>query len=152
VFVLREVFGFSHAEVAETLGRSEATVRQLAHRAREHVEARRPRFAADARTRREVTERFTRGDLTGDVEALMATLAPGVTLVTDGGGRVKAAVAADRRRAQGGRVPLGGRVGRADGVRPAARARRRQRRARRRRPLRRAGSSSSCRSTSVRRV
>jgi RNA polymerase sigma-70 factor (ECF subfamily) len=92
VFVLREVFGFSYAEVAETLGRSEATVRQLAHRAREHVEARRPRFAADVRTRREVTERFTAATLTGDVEALMATLAPGVTLVTDGGGRVKAAL------------------------------------------------------------
>jgi RNA polymerase sigma-70 factor (TIGR02957 family) len=91
VFVLREVFGFSHAEVAEALDRSEATVRQLAHRAREHVEARRPRFAADARTRREATERFTAATLTGDVEALMATLAPGVTLLTDGGGRTKAA-------------------------------------------------------------
>jgi RNA polymerase sigma-70 factor (ECF subfamily) len=92
VFVLREVFGFSHAEVAEALGRSEASVRQLAHRAREHVEARRPRFAADAHTRREVTERFTAATVTGDVEALLATLAPGVTLVTDGGGRAKAAL------------------------------------------------------------
>jgi RNA polymerase sigma-70 factor (TIGR02957 family) len=92
VFVLREVFGFAYAEIAETLGRSETTVRQLAHRAREHVEARRPRFAADARTRREVTERFTAATVTGDVEALLATLAPGVTLVTDGGGRAKAAL------------------------------------------------------------
>jgi RNA polymerase sigma-70 factor (TIGR02957 family) len=92
VFVLREVFGFSHAEVAQVLGRSEATVRQLAHRARAHVEARRPRFAADVRTRREVTERFTAATVTGDVEALLATLAPGVTLVTDGGGRTKAAL------------------------------------------------------------
>src|SRR3954468_18113865 len=91
VFVLREVFGFSHAEVAEALDRSEATVRQLPHRAREHVDARPAGFAADARTRREATERFTAATLTGDVEALMATLAPGVTLLTDGGGRTKAA-------------------------------------------------------------
>jgi RNA polymerase sigma-70 factor (TIGR02957 family) len=92
VFVLREVFGFSHAEIGETLGRSEASVRQLAHRAREHVEARRPRFATDRRMRREVTERFLAATVDGDVEALVATMAPGVTLVTDGGGRAKAAL------------------------------------------------------------
>ena len=58
VFVLREVFGFSHAEIGSTLGRSPASVRQIAHRAREHVQARRPRFDVDWDQQREVTERF----------------------------------------------------------------------------------------------
>ena len=58
VFVLREVFGMPAAEVAAALGRSEAAVRQMAHRAREHVQARPPRFDADRRAQREVTERF----------------------------------------------------------------------------------------------
>ncbi|MGX5656350.1 RNA polymerase sigma factor SigJ [Geodermatophilus nigrescens] len=92
VFVLREVFGLPAAEVAAALGRSEAAVRQLAHRAREHVEARRPRFDADRRAHREVTERFLAACLGGDVGALLAALAPGAVLVTDGGGRSKAAL------------------------------------------------------------
>jgi RNA polymerase sigma-70 factor (ECF subfamily) len=91
VFVLREVFGLPVAEVAGALGRSEAAVRQLAHRAREHVEARRPRFDADRRAQREVTERFLAAAVGGDVEGLLAVLSPGVVLVSDGGGRVKAA-------------------------------------------------------------
>jgi RNA polymerase sigma-70 factor (ECF subfamily) len=91
VFVLREVFGLPVAEVAAALGRSEAAVRQLAHRAREHVEARRPRFDADRRAQREVTERFLAAAVGGDVEGLLAVLSPGVVLVSDGGGRVKAA-------------------------------------------------------------
>jgi RNA polymerase sigma-70 factor (ECF subfamily) len=91
VFVLREVFGLPAAEVAAALGRSEAAVRQLAHRAREHVEARRPRFDTDRRAQREVTERFLAAAVGGDVESLLAALAPGVVLVSDGGGRVKAA-------------------------------------------------------------
>lgn len=91
VFVLREVFGLPAAEVAAVLGRSEAAVRQLAHRAREHVEARRPRFDADRRAQREVTERFLAAAVGGDVEGLLAVLSPGVVLVSDGGGRVTAA-------------------------------------------------------------
>jgi RNA polymerase sigma-70 factor (ECF subfamily) len=91
VFVLREVFGMPVAEVAAALGRSEAAVRQLAHRAREHVEARRPRFDTDRRAQREVTERFLAAAVGGDVESLLAALAPGVVLVSDGGGRVTAA-------------------------------------------------------------
>ena len=91
VFVLREVFGMPAAEVAAVLDRSEAAVRQLAHRAREHVEARRPRFDTDRRAQREVTERFFAAVAGGDVDALMAVLSPGVVLVTDGGGRVQAA-------------------------------------------------------------
>jgi RNA polymerase sigma-70 factor (ECF subfamily) len=91
VFVLRDVFGMPVPEVAAALGRSEAAVRQVAHRAREHVEARRPRFDADRRAQREVTERFLAAALGGDVESLLAAMAPGVVLVSDGGGRVKAA-------------------------------------------------------------
>src|SRR6202042_3533324 len=58
VFVLREVFGFGYAEIGTALGRSDVSVRQLAHRAREHVQARRPRFEVDRGQQREVTERF----------------------------------------------------------------------------------------------
>ena len=92
VFVLREAFGLPTAEVAAVLGRSEAAVRQLAHRAREHVAARRPRSVAGRREHREVTERFLAACLGGDVDALVAALAPGAVLVTDGGGRTKAAL------------------------------------------------------------
>jgi RNA polymerase sigma-70 factor (ECF subfamily) len=86
VFVLREAFGFSHGEIAEAIGRAEPAVRQLAHRAREHVQARRPRFPADRAVRREVTERFLAASLGGDLDDLLRVLAPDVTLVADGGG------------------------------------------------------------------
>ena len=92
VFVLREVFGMSWSEVAGVLEKSEAAVRQVGHRAREHVQARRPRFDADERSAREVTERFLAACVGGDVDALMAVLSPGVELLTDGGGRAKAAL------------------------------------------------------------
>jgi RNA polymerase sigma-70 factor (TIGR02957 family) len=92
VFVLREVFGLPAAEVAATLGRSEAAVRQTAHRAREHVQARQPRFDADRSAQSEVTERFLAACAGGDVDALLAALAPDVVLVSDGGGRAKAAL------------------------------------------------------------
>ena len=92
VFVLREVFGLPGGEVARALGRSEAAVRQLGHRAREHVAARRPRFDADRQAHREVTERFLAACVGGDLDALLAALAPGAVLVTDGGGRTKAAL------------------------------------------------------------
>ncbi len=92
VFVLREVFGVPAGEVAAVLGRSEAAVRQLAHRAREHVAARRPRSVAGRQELREVTERFLAACVGGDVDALLAALAPGAVLVTDGGGRAKAAL------------------------------------------------------------
>ncbi|GHE47747.1 RNA polymerase sigma-70 factor [Streptomyces vinaceus] len=92
VFVLKEVFDFSHAEIAEALERSEAAVRQAAHRAREHVRAGRPRFTADRSRRREVTERFFAATTGGDVNALMEVLSPDVTLWTDGGGKVRQAL------------------------------------------------------------
>jgi RNA polymerase sigma-70 factor (ECF subfamily) len=92
VFVLKEVFGFSHAEIAEAVERSEAAVRQAAHRAREHVRARRPRFAADRSRQREITERFFAAATGGDINTLMELLSPDVTLWTDGGGKVRQAL------------------------------------------------------------
>ncbi|NJC74270.1 RNA polymerase sigma-70 factor [Planosporangium thailandense] len=92
VFVLKEVFDFSHAEIAEAVERSEPAVRQAAHRAREHVAARRPRFTADRSRQREVTERFFAAATGGDINALMELLSPDVTLWTDGGGKVRQAM------------------------------------------------------------
>jgi RNA polymerase sigma-70 factor (ECF subfamily) len=92
VFVLREVFGFGHAEIGAALGRSAPAVRQLAHRAREHVQARRPRFDVDWDQQREVTERFLAAAAGGDIDGLMTVLAPDVTLLTDGGGKARAAL------------------------------------------------------------
>lgn len=91
VFVLREVFGYSHAEIAGFLDRSEATVRQISHRARNHVQSRRPRFDTDVEVRSEVTEKFMAACRGGDVNALMEILAPDVTMWNDGGGIVTAA-------------------------------------------------------------
>ena len=90
VFVLREAFGMPYAEIADVLGRKEEAVRQLAHRARDHVQERRSRFDADESEQRRVTERFLEATSTGNLEALMAVLSPGVTLVADGGGRALA--------------------------------------------------------------
>jgi RNA polymerase sigma-70 factor (TIGR02957 family) len=92
VFVLREVFGFSYAEIGATLGRSDGAVRQLAHRAREHVHARRPRFDVDRHQHREVTQRFLAAAAGGDIEGLMTVLAPNVELLSDGGGKTRAAL------------------------------------------------------------
>jgi RNA polymerase sigma factor (sigma-70 family) len=90
VFVLREAFGMPHAEIADVLGRKEEAVRQLARRARAHVRERRTRFDADQTEQRRVTERFLEAATGGDLEALMAVLSPGVTLVADGGGKALA--------------------------------------------------------------
>lgn len=91
VFVLHEAFGYAHTDIADMLGRSPEAVRQLAHRAREHVRARRPRYQVDARVQRKATERFIAATLGGDLEALLDVLAPDVTLWTDGGGKGPAA-------------------------------------------------------------
>jgi RNA polymerase sigma-70 factor (TIGR02957 family) len=90
VFVLREAFGMPYAEIADVLGRKDEAVRQLGRRARDHVQERRSRFDADQSEQRRVTERFLEANSTGNLEALMAVLAPGVTLVADGGGRALA--------------------------------------------------------------
>ena len=92
VFVLHEVFGFGHDEIAEAIGKAPATVRQIAHRARSHVQARKPRFPQDSATTSEVAERFMAATATGDLQALMDVLAPDVVLLSDGGGKVRAAL------------------------------------------------------------
>ena len=87
VFVLREVFGFAFPEVAVAVGRSEAACRQLAARARRHMDVGRPRFEADRREREELAARFFSALRDGDVEGLRELLAADVQLVADGGGK-----------------------------------------------------------------
>lgn len=87
VFVLREVFGFGFPEVASAVGRSEAACRQLATRARRHMDAGRPRFAADRREREELAARFFDALREGDVDGLRELLAADVQMVGDGGGK-----------------------------------------------------------------
>ncbi|WP_268257180.1 RNA polymerase sigma-70 factor [Streptomyces zaomyceticus] len=90
VFVLREAFGFPFAEIATTLDRSEAAVRQLAGRARRHVDEGKPRYDVDPVERRDLTERFLSAAAGGDLGDLLALLAPDVRLVGDSGGKSKA--------------------------------------------------------------
>lgn len=91
-FVLTEVFAMSAPEVAEALDRSPAAVRQLVRRARSHVEARQPRHVVDAARHRRVTEKFLEAAVTGDLDGVLALLAPDVVLVSDGGGIRQAAL------------------------------------------------------------
>jgi RNA polymerase sigma-70 factor, ECF subfamily len=88
IFVLREVFGFGFGEIAATVGRSEAACRQLAVRARRHMDAGQPRFEADRREREELAGRFFGAFREGDVEGLQELLAADVQMVGDGGGKV----------------------------------------------------------------
>jgi RNA polymerase sigma-70 factor, ECF subfamily len=87
VFVLREVFGFSFPEIASAVGRSEAACRQLAVRARRHMDAGRPRFEADRRERQELAERFFEALTEGDVDGLRELLAADVEMAWDSGGK-----------------------------------------------------------------
>ena len=87
VFVLKEVFGFGFPEIASAVGRSEAACRQLAVRARRHMDAGRPRFEADRREREKLAARFFDALREGDVEGLRELLAADVQLVGDGGGK-----------------------------------------------------------------
>jgi RNA polymerase sigma-70 factor, ECF subfamily len=86
VFLLRESFDFSFAEIASVLDRSEPAVRQLASHARSRVRERRPRFQPDDKARRAVTERFLEACLGADMEGMLDLLAPDVTLRMDGNG------------------------------------------------------------------
>ena len=92
VFVLREVFGFGHDEIAAAVGKSAAAVRQMAHRAREHVQARRKRFEpVDAATSEQITLQFFAAAASGDVSSLIEMLAPDVVWTADSAGKVSAA-------------------------------------------------------------
>jgi RNA polymerase sigma-70 factor (TIGR02957 family) len=90
VFVLREVFDLPYEEIAGALDKTPAAVRQIAHRAREHVAARRPRIEVDRGEQQEVVERFLAAVHGGDLQALLDVLAPDVVMVADGGGEVSA--------------------------------------------------------------
>ncbi len=89
VFVLREAFGFPFGEIATALDRSEAAVRQLAGRARRHVDEGKPRYDVDPVERRDLTERFLAAAAGGDLGGLLALLAPDARLVGDSGGKAK---------------------------------------------------------------
>ncbi|RDI47345.1 RNA polymerase sigma-70 factor [Nocardia mexicana] len=86
VFVLREVFDLEYAEVADAVGKSSAAVRQIAHRARAHVDARRPRGVVSPAETRVALAAFQRAVETGDLQGLLDILAPDVVLLGDGGG------------------------------------------------------------------
>jgi RNA polymerase sigma-70 factor (ECF subfamily) len=92
VFVLREVFAFDYEEIAEAVDKNPAAVRQIAHRARAHVAARRPRGIVSPAETRDALDAFHRAVETGDLQGLLDILAPDVVLLGDGGG-VKQAVA-----------------------------------------------------------
>jgi RNA polymerase sigma-70 factor (TIGR02957 family) len=90
VFVLREVFDVPYADISLALDKTPGAVRQIAHRAREHVAARRPRIQVDRAEHQRVVERFLAALQTGDLQVLLDVLAPEVVLVADGGGEVAA--------------------------------------------------------------
>jgi RNA polymerase sigma-70 factor, ECF subfamily len=115
VFVLRDVFGFDFPEIASAVGRSEAACRQLAVRARRHMDEGRPRFQADRRERDALATRFFDAVRDGDVDGLRNLLAADVQMVADGGGKApalaRALVGADNvARVLGANVPLFARV------------------------------------------
>jgi RNA polymerase sigma factor (sigma-70 family) len=93
VFVLREVFEMPYGEIAAAVGKSAATVRQIARRAREHVAARRPRVRVSRSEQQAVVERFLVALRTGRLQELMEVMAPDVVLIADGGGLAAAALA-----------------------------------------------------------
>lgn len=86
VFVLREVFDVPYEEIAEALDKSQAAVRQIAHRARDHVAARRPRYPVTSTEQQQVVDRFLAAVQGGDLQGLVEVLAPDVVIVADGGG------------------------------------------------------------------
>jgi RNA polymerase sigma-70 factor, ECF subfamily len=91
VFVLREVFDLPYDEIADAVDKSAAAVRQIAHRAREHVAARRPRETVTRAATRDALEAFRQAADTGDLQRLLDILAPDVVFLGDGGG-IKQAV------------------------------------------------------------
>jgi len=85
--VLREVFDLPYGEIAEAVDKSAAAVRQIGHRAREHVSARRPRMEVSRTEQQQVVERFLAAVTQGDLQGLLDVLAPDVVVLADGGGR-----------------------------------------------------------------
>jgi RNA polymerase sigma-70 factor (ECF subfamily) len=91
VFVLHEVFEIPFDDIAEAIGKSPAAVRQIAHRARNHVAARRPRMPVSTTEQQEAVDQFLAAIRDGDLQGLLDVLAPDVVVVADGGGLVAAA-------------------------------------------------------------
>jgi RNA polymerase sigma-70 factor (TIGR02957 family) len=91
VLVLHEVFDVPYDEIAEAVGKSSSAVRQIAHRAREHVAARRPRMAVSRSEQQQVVDRFLAAVTAGDMQGLMDVLAPDVVVIADSGGLAPAA-------------------------------------------------------------
>jgi RNA polymerase sigma-70 factor (ECF subfamily) len=91
VFLLREVFDYDYEEISRIVGKSEDNCRQIAHRARQSVAARRPRFERSPEQEVRLTERFVEACVSGDMEGLVGLLSEDVTLWSDGGGKVAAA-------------------------------------------------------------
>ncbi|WP_241385436.1 RNA polymerase sigma-70 factor [Rhodococcus sp. CH91] len=91
VFVMREVFGFDYERIAAAVDRTEGTVRQIAHRARDHVRARHRRFTPAGGEADRVVAAFVTAAATGDLDGLLGLLAPDVLYLADGGGKVGAA-------------------------------------------------------------
>jgi RNA polymerase sigma-70 factor (TIGR02957 family) len=120
VFVLREVFDLDYDEIAEAVGKTPAAVRQVAHRARAHVAARRPRGGVSLAETRGALQAFQRAVETGDLQNLLDMLAPDVVLLSDGGGVVQAVVRPIVGADRVGRLLAGGlpRVGGAASVEP----------------------------------
>jgi RNA polymerase sigma-70 factor (ECF subfamily) len=117
VFVLREVFDLAYDEIAEAVGKSPAAVRQIAHRARAHVAARRPRGAASPAQTQDALAAFWRAVETGDLQSLLDILAPDVVFLGDGGGVKQAALAPVAGAGPVARVL--GRIGAAASLQPA---------------------------------
>ncbi|WBP88145.1 RNA polymerase sigma-70 factor [Kitasatospora cathayae] len=120
VFVLKEAFGFSYQEIAEALDRTEAACRQVGSRARAHVRARRPRYDAPPELRRRATDEFLAACVGGDLNRVLALLAPDVTTWSDGGGVITAAVRPVTGADNVARFLLGllGKLGEGVGARP----------------------------------
>jgi hypothetical protein len=104
VFVLHEVFGYGHAEIAASVGRSEVAVRQIASRARAHVQARRRRFEPDSESARSVVRRFLNAARSGEVRQLMELMSPDVVTFSDGRRQSHRRAPADHRPCRGGEV------------------------------------------------
>ncbi len=105
--LLHDVFDYDHAQIAEIIGKSEENVRQLATRARRHVEQRRPRFQTTREQRDELAGRFFAAAEHGDLSGLEALLAHDVELTGDGGGKVPAYARPLRGRSRVARALIG---------------------------------------------
>jgi len=91
VFLLREVFDYDYAEIAEMIGRDEAACRQLFSRAKKHITEHRPRFKASQETHRQILNQFIQATSTGELDGLMQLLTEDVVLWADGGGKARGA-------------------------------------------------------------